>query len=114
MYLESVDVVHVGKSAKHASDNQRAYLGRLAQDAGAGTGAIDHIAFRAKGLRETMTHLRRHNVPFSERRANGQALYQLFMVDPNGIKVDLNFDDAEAQGLEPEITAEKLAARENR
>jgi len=26
----------------------------------------------------------------------------------------LNFDAAEAQGIEPEITAEKLAARENR
>ena len=114
MYLDGVDVVHVGKSAKHAGDNQRAYLGRLAQDTGAGTGAIDHIAFRAKGLKQTMAHLRRHKVEFSERRANGQALYQLFMYDPNGIKVELNFDAAEAQGIEPEITAEKLAARENR
>jgi len=114
MYLGGVDVVHIGRSAKHASDNQKAYLGRLAQDAGAGTGAIDHIAFRAKGLRETLAHLRRHRIEFSERRANGQALYQLFMVDPNGIKVELNFDAAEAQGIDPEITAEKLAARENR
>src|SRR3989442_8250477 len=114
MYLGGVDVVHIGRSAKHARENQKAYLGRLAQDAGAGTGAIDHIAFRAKGLKQTMTHLRSHKVQFSERRANGQALYQLFMVDPNGIKVELNFDAAEAQGIEPEITAEKLAARENR
>src|SRR5438309_10925365 len=114
MYLGGVDVVHIGRSAKHASENQKAYLGRLAQDAGAGTGAIDHIAFRAKGLKEIMAHLRRHKVQFSERRANGQALYQLFMVDPNGIKVELNFDAAEAQGMEPEITAEKLAARKNR
>ena len=114
MYLGGVDVVHIGRSAKHASDNQKVYLGRLAQDTGAGTGAIDHIAFRAKGLRETLAHLRRHGIEFSERRANGQALYQLFMVDPNGIKVELNFDAAEAQGIEPEITAEKLAARKNR
>jgi catechol 2,3-dioxygenase-like lactoylglutathione lyase family enzyme len=114
MYLDGVDVVHIGKSAKHASDNQKAYLGRLAQDAGAGTGALDHIAFRAKGLKDTMAHLRRHKVEFSERRANGQALYQLFMYDPNGIKVELNFDSAEAVGIEPEITAEKLAARKTR
>ena len=33
-----------------------------------------------------------------ERRANGQALYQLFFLDPNGIKVELNFDAAEAGG----------------
>jgi hypothetical protein len=111
MYLDGIDVVHIGRSAKQASDNQRTYLGRLAQDSGAGTGAIDHIAFRAKGLKETMAHLRRHKVEFSERRANGQALYQLFMYDPNGIKVELNFDAAEAAGIEPEITAEKLAAR---
>ncbi len=59
MYLGGVDVVHIGKSAKHAGESQKAYLGRLAQDAGAGTGAIDHIAFRAKDLRETLAHLRR-------------------------------------------------------
>ncbi len=111
MYLDGKDVVHIGKSARHASDNQKAYLGRLAQDSGAGTGAIDHIAFRAKGLKRTMAHLRKEKVEFNERRANGQALYQLFMYDPNGIKVELNFDSAEARGIEPEITAEKLAAR---
>lgn len=111
MYLDGKDVVHIGRSAKHAGDNQRTYLGRLAQDAGAGTGAIDHIAFRAEGLKQTMTHLRRCGVEFNERRANGQALYQLFMYDPNGVKVELNFDAAEAEGIEPEITAQKLAAR---
>jgi len=50
-----------------------------------------------------MAHLRRRRIEFSERRANGQALYQLFMYDPNGIKVELNFD-ARGAGMEPEIT----------
>jgi hypothetical protein len=58
-----------------------------------------------------MAHLRERKIAFNERRANGQALYQLFMYDPNGIKVELNFDAAEAVGMEPEVTAEKLAAR---
>ncbi len=111
MYLEGRDVVHIGKSAEHAGENQKTYLGRLGQAMGAGTGAIDHIAFRAKGLNGTMAHLRRHHIEFNERRANGQALYQLFMYDPNGIKVELNFDAAEVGGLEPGITAEKLASR---
>jgi catechol 2,3-dioxygenase-like lactoylglutathione lyase family enzyme len=111
MYLDGRDVVHIGRSARQASANQKAYLGRIGQDAGGGTGALDHIAFRATGLAATMAHLRRCGVAFSERRANGQALYQLFMVDPNGIKVELNFDAAEAGGLEPEVTAEKLARR---
>ena len=111
MYLEGRDVVHIGRNAKQAGENQKLYLGRLSQNTGSGTGAIDHIAFRARGLEETMAHLRRKGVPFNERRANGQALYQLFLFDPNGIKVELNFDAAEAAGIEPEISAEKLAAR---
>ena len=111
MYLDGKDVVHIGRSARQASDNQKAYLGRLAQDSGAGTGALDHIAFRATGLKETLAHLRRHNVAFSERRANGQALYQLFMYDPNGVKVELNFDASEAEGMVPEVTAEGLMRR---
>ncbi len=109
LYLDGRDVVHIGPSAKHAGDAQKSYLGRTSQDAGTGTGAIDHIAFRATGLGDTMARLREKGVQFNDRRANGQALYQLFMIDPNGIKVELNFDAAEAQGLEPAITAEKLA-----
>jgi catechol 2,3-dioxygenase-like lactoylglutathione lyase family enzyme len=114
LYLGGRDVVHIGPSAKQAGDIQKAYLGRTSQDAGAGTGAIDHIAFRATGLAATMAHLRANGVDFKERRANGQALYQLFMLDPNGIKVELNFDAAEAHGVEPEVTAEKLARSRSR
>lgn len=108
LYLDGRDVVHIGPSAKDVGAIQKAYLGRTSQAAGAGTGALDHIAFRATGLQETMERLRRHGVAFQERRANGQALYQLFLFDPNGIKVELNFDAAEARGREPEVTAEKL------
>ena len=111
LYLNGRDVVHVGPSAKQAGEIQKAYLGRTSQDIGKGTGAIDHIAFRATGLKETMARLQEKGVQFNQRRANGQALYQLFMYDPNGIKVELNFDAAEAQGLDPEITAEKLVRR---
>ena len=110
MYIGEVDVVHIGPSAKHASEAQRRYLGRTSQDEGKGTGALDHIAFRATGLREMMDHLRRENVAFSQRSANGQALYQLFFQDPNGIKIELNFPGEEAEGISPELMASDLAA----
>jgi hypothetical protein len=58
-----------------------------------------------------MARLRSGGVEFNERRANGQALYQLFLFDPNGIKVEINFDAAEAEGMEPEITGAKLTAK---
>jgi catechol 2,3-dioxygenase-like lactoylglutathione lyase family enzyme len=108
MYLGGVDVVHIGPSAKMAGEIQKKYLGRTSQGAGKGTGAIDHVAFRATGLQDMLKHLRREGVPFSQRRANGQALFQLFFHDPNGIKIELNFDAAETEGIAPELMASDL------
>jgi catechol 2,3-dioxygenase-like lactoylglutathione lyase family enzyme len=105
LYLGDVDIVHIGPSAKQAGDNQKKYLGRTSQDGGAGTGALDHIAFRATGLQQMMAHLRSQNIAFSERRASGQALYQLFLYDPNGIKIELNYDAREAEGMKAEVMA---------
>jgi catechol 2,3-dioxygenase-like lactoylglutathione lyase family enzyme len=109
LYLDGRDVVHIGQSARHAGENQRIYLGRTSQDTGSGTGAIDHIAFRATGLAAMMAHLRSRGVEFAERCASNQALYQLFLYDPNGIKIELNFDASEAEGLAPEVIAANFA-----
>ena len=95
MYIGGVDVVHIGPSARKAGERQKQYLGRTSQDAGAGTGAVDHIAFRATGLESMLEHLRREGVEFTQRRANGQALQQLFFYDPNGIKIELNYAASE-------------------
>jgi catechol 2,3-dioxygenase-like lactoylglutathione lyase family enzyme len=108
MYLGERDIVHITRSAKGAGDIQKKYLGRTSQDSGAGTGALDHIAFRATGLRGMLEHLKNEKVQFSQRRANGQALFQLFFLDPNGIKIELNYDAAEAEGIAPELMASDL------
>ena len=108
MYLGERDVVHIGPSAKQADEIQKKYLGRTSQDSGSGTGAIDHIAFRATGLRQMLEHLRAEKVPFTQRRANGQALFQVFFYDPNGIKIELNYDASEAEGVSPDLMASEL------
>lgn len=110
MYLDGVDVVHIGPSAKNAGAIQKQYLGRTSQASAAGTGAIDHIAFRATGLSQMIQHLKAEAVQFSQRRANGQALFQLFFYDPNGIKIELNYAAEEAEGVAPELMASELIA----
>ena len=110
MYVGEVDIVHIGPSAKGANARQKEYLGRTSENAGVGTGAIDHIAFRATGLPAMLEHLRSQGVHFTQRRANGQALVQVFFTDPNGIKIELNYDAAEAEGIAPELMASELIA----
>ena len=108
MYLGDTDIVHIGPSARQAGEIQKKFLGRTSQDAGAGTGALDHIAFRATGLRGMLKHLQKEKVSFTQRRANGQALFQLFLYDPNGVKIELNYASEECQGIEPELMASDL------
>jgi catechol 2,3-dioxygenase-like lactoylglutathione lyase family enzyme len=108
MYLGGVDVVHIGPSAKNAGEIQKKYLGRTSEKSEQGTGAIDHVAFRASGLAQMIRHLRSEGIRFSQRRANGQALFQLFFHDPNGIKIELNYAAEEAEGIAPELMASDL------
>ena len=50
-----------------------------------------------------LAHLREKKVDFQHRRVNDQALYQLFLLDPNGVKVELNFDVDEVNSVEDEL-----------
>jgi hypothetical protein len=81
-----------------ASANRKTYLGQQSE-AESGTGVIDHIAFRASGLGETLQRLQRLKIDFKERQVDDQGLYQVFFFDPNGIKIELNFEAAEAVAL---------------
>ncbi len=55
-----------------------------------------------------LEQLKREKIHFAQRRANGQALFQLFFYDPNGIKIELNFAAAEAEGIQPGLMASEL------
>jgi hypothetical protein len=53
-------------------------------------------------------HLEKKGIEFKERRVNNQGLYQLFLIDPNGVKIELNFEAAEAKGREPAVMASAM------
>lgn len=107
LYLGEHDVLHLTQGGKDVSENRIAYVGQQSQ-AIEGTGVIDHVAFRATGLHEMIAHFEKQGVPFTERQVDAQGLYQLFLFDPNGIKVELNFENAEAKGRKPQIMASDL------
>lgn len=106
LYLGDRDVIHITEGGAAVSENRKRYVGQESQ-ATSGSGVIDHIAFRAAGLRETLAHLKRQNVEFKARQVSDQGLYQLFLFDPNGIKIELNFANTE-DGITPELVASDL------
>ncbi len=58
-----------------------------------GTGAIDHVAFRAGGLDDTRARLNERGIAFRERDVPGRPLHQLFLTDPDGVTIEINFRD---------------------
>ena len=108
LYLGDTDVVHITQGGAAVSENRKKYVGQEST-ATRGSGVVDHIAFRATGLRQMLEHLRAERVDFKQRMVSDQGLYQLFLFDPNGIKIELNYANAEAAGLRPELLASDLA-----
>ena len=67
--------------------------GRDTQDLG--KGVIDHMAFSAHGLATTVKQLQARGIAHDLRRLPGGQTWQLFFSDPNGARVELDFDGSE-------------------
>ena len=102
LYIGEKDVVHLTPGGSDVAEERKRYLGQQSTDV-VGTGVVDHVAFRCTNLRHMLAHLREKKVDVKHRRVNDQALYQLFLLDPNGVKVELNFDVDEVYGVEDEL-----------
>ena len=76
------------------------YLGERAPEQLSGSGAVDHVAFFATGLEAMLARLREQGVVARERTVPGVGLHQLFLDDPSGVVVELNFPLAEKQALD--------------
>ena len=61
--------------------------------AGTETGPIDHVAFRATGIEAMREKLRQRDLPYFERDVPDMPLRQIFVKDPNGVQIELNFWD---------------------
>jgi catechol 2,3-dioxygenase-like lactoylglutathione lyase family enzyme len=107
LYIGDRDVIHVTAGGANISDNRKQYLGQQS-DAVSGSGVIDHLAFRCTGLPEMMEHLTRLKIDFKKRMVNDQGLFQVFFMDPNGVKIELNFSNGEVGDVRPALMASEL------
>jgi hypothetical protein len=61
----------------------------------AATGVIDHMAFTASDLKAIKARFDERGLRYDLRRQAGAGTWQLFSFDPNGAKVELDFDGSE-------------------
>ena len=93
LYIGEQAVVHIVGIDK---DNPQAlldYLGKEAVDSD-NTGSIDHVAFVATDFDGTAQRMRKMGVPYRERGLPSFNLRQMFLEDPNGVTIELNFSTA--------------------
>lgn len=89
-------VVHVIGVDRNDSSGRDGYLGERPAQPLRGSGALDHVAFAATGLSEMRIRLARLGLAIHERTVPGLGLRQLFLTDPDGIVVELNYPGSEA------------------
>jgi catechol 2,3-dioxygenase-like lactoylglutathione lyase family enzyme len=114
LYIGDRDALHIAQKPNEdrAKRFQDRYLGGAMSEETSGTGIIDHVAFHCTGLPAMMAQLDDNGVDYLRRQANDGDLYQLFIKGPNGMRIELNFDaaEAEAAGIKPDMDAKQAVA----
>jgi catechol 2,3-dioxygenase-like lactoylglutathione lyase family enzyme len=81
--------VHMGQAG--IENESLYYLGTTAKSAKDNSGTIDHIAFLATEPNAFLKRLREMGVSARPRSLPESDLYQLFIEDPDGLTIELNF-----------------------
>lgn len=102
LYNGDTAVLHIVTITDNEAD-LRSYLGTRGESAG--TGAVDHIAFRCHGLDAVQQRLIDLDQQFRERVVPDIGEHQLFLQDPNGINIELVFPHAESNRVRGEQVA---------
>ena len=89
LYVDGRAVVHL--AGDDGTDKFEQYLGRRNETADGSTGALDHIAFRCGEFEDFKQRLDGLNVPYKHRVVPDFDLQQLFVEDPDGLTIELNF-----------------------
>tara|TARA_B100000678_G_scaffold272078_1_gene261254 strand:- start:189 stop:620 length:432 start_codon:yes stop_codon:yes gene_type:complete len=66
-----------------------------------GSGAIDHVAFRGSDVRAFVARAKAHDKEMIHRKIPEFGIHQIFIKDPDGIKIELNFRGEDAKDFDP-------------
>ncbi len=75
------------------------------------SGVVHHVAFISRGFADMQKRLEGKGFKYDSRQVPGGELWQIFVDDPNGVMIELNYDAAKEQGAAPAETREDMATR---
>lgn len=90
LYQGGIAVVHVVGIDPNDRSGLQDYLGDRGGE-GRGTGTIDHVAFLGRDFGAMRKQFETAGVPFRHRTVPNMNLEQMFIEDPNGVTIELNF-----------------------
>ncbi|MGJ5177501.1 VOC family protein [Bradyrhizobium oligotrophicum] len=61
------------------------------------SGVVHHVAFVSRGFAGMKARLAAKGMPFDARQVPGGELWQIFVRDPNGVMIELNYEAAKEQ-----------------
>jgi catechol 2,3-dioxygenase-like lactoylglutathione lyase family enzyme len=61
------------------------------------SGVVHHVAFASTGFDGMADRLKSRGMPFEARQVPGGELWQIFVNDPNGVMIELNYEAAKEQ-----------------
>jgi len=89
LYLGDVPCIHIAEWQTYTAHSER--LGLPVTTPAPGTGALDHIAFHAGDYEAYVAQLDAQGIVAHRHDAPEAKLRQLLLLDPNGIKLEINF-----------------------
>ena len=76
------------------------------------SGVVHHVAFVSRGFDGMKQRLASKGMPFDARQVPGGELWQIFVNDPNGVMIELNYEAAKEDSVSaPKETAADIGAK---
>ncbi len=69
------------------------------------SGVVHHVAFVSRGFDGMAQRLQSKGMAFEARQVPGGDLWQIFVRDPNGVRIELNYEAALEQGAAAPVEA---------
>jgi catechol 2,3-dioxygenase-like lactoylglutathione lyase family enzyme len=99
LYLGERDIIHIVPPRPGDKPQPIPDPNATPKDIAEGSRPIHHLAFRAANRVEMTDRLKKNGVTYLEQQASTGDPYQVFVRDPNGVTIEINFPAEEAADM---------------